>query len=63
MERRYELMRDEAYMTVWLYRSVGQQGGGPPYPDKNGSIQGLYIKKGELSDPPPERLTIVVISD
>ena len=63
MERRYELVRDGGYTAVWLYRSVGLREGGPPDPDNNGSIQGLYIKKDELSDPPPERLSIVVSSE
>ena len=63
MERRYELVLDEGYAAVWLYRSVGQREGGPPAPDNNGSIQGLYIKKGELTDPPPKRLSILVSSE
>ena len=65
MERRYELMRDDerSYVNVWQYRSVGQRVGGPPYPDNNGSIRGFMIQKGELSDPPPERLSIVVVSE
>ena len=59
MEKRYELMLDDSYQSVCLYRSVGERYGAPA-PNKNGSIQGLYIRKSELSDPPPERLTIVV---
>ena len=61
LEKRYDLMRDDDrdYVNVWQYRSVGQRlWGSIPYPDKNGSI-GMFIKKGELSDPPPERLSIV----
>ena len=58
MEKRYELMRDEAYTwTVWLYRSVGQQGGGASLPgqDHGSTSRACTSKKGELPDPPPER--------
>ena len=62
MEKRYDLMLDEQYQSVCLYRSVGERYGAAT-PDKNGDIQGLYIRRSELSDPPPERLSMVVISD
>ena len=52
-------MLDEQYQSVCLYRSVGERYGAAT-PDKNGDIQGLYIRRSELSDPPPEGLTIVV---
>ena len=59
-----ELMLDDgrSYVNVWQYRSAGQRlWGSCPYPDKNGSI-GMFINKGELSDPPPERLSIIGLS-
>ena len=62
MEKRYALMRDDgrSYVNVWQYRSVGERwADGAPFPDNNGDI-GMFIKKGELPAPPPERISIVV---